>query len=425
MSRITDVLIIGNSLAAYAAAYWLGKGGVKTSLVTVGRGGSGESAEIPYFAEGDSSQFFAKDLLQAGGEQILQRAVDQLSLIAPLAVQELLIDQLKIPFEKLENGSFKLTQGIGHSRPRILSYKGDLEKAIVEALLHEIATFENVTILARHTAVELLTFDHSSKPADSFRRSTCCGAYLLDRVSGEVESWLAKETIVATKGLDTLFYDHPVEHNDGLGLLSSTEVRMIYLNWLQKASGEIPFTPPSCQGGIFVEKGGLTSVQRLRVLGEWACTGVQGNLPVSGIQMLESFAWAKTAADEMVKQIQKFIYYTPLVKEWNNAKEAVSSDIIENDWQVFQQILWSYVGADMDAFRIARAIPLLKTLQASVEDTYRCYRSNAELIHLRHALRAALLVCQAVEKSAGFAQKDKILSQSSFSVEKMDAVRLG
>jgi hypothetical protein len=64
----------------------------------------------------------------------------------------------------------------------------------------------NVKVISHATAVDLLTVSHHSlEPTDVYRLLTCVGAYVLDQTTGKIFSLLAKETILATGGLGSVF----------------------------------------------------------------------------------------------------------------------------------------------------------------------------------------------------------------------------
>ena len=63
-----------------------------------------------------------------------------------------------------------------------------------------------MTVVTGRTAIDLLTLSHhSSDPLDVYQPPTCVGAYVFDQETGQVETVLARRTILATGGLGRIY----------------------------------------------------------------------------------------------------------------------------------------------------------------------------------------------------------------------------
>lgn len=154
-----------------------------------------------------------------------------------------------------------------------------------------------------------------------------------------------------------------------------------------------PVAQYSC-GGILVDKVAQTTLQRLRAVGEVACTGLLVDDGDESLRVLEALTWATTCAEDLAKQIPKFVYYFPEMKEWNKPIQNTSS-IIQEDWHLLREIMWSYIGIKRDPERQWRGYHLLERLKISNE--FEGEKSfSIERQCLINALQTALLMAEGV-----------------------------
>ncbi|SCA63811.1 L-aspartate oxidase 1 [Chlamydiales bacterium SCGC AG-110-P3] len=238
----TDVLVLGSGIAGCVAAYTLAKQGVQVTMVTssIDPRQSGSYAEhegIAYSGEGDSVDLFEGDLQTVGGRLTCSRAIEHVASEGPRLIDELLIDELRIPFDRGSEGGLVRQQEPGHSCARVIRCGDATGREIIEALLKKLVEAPNVAILDSHTAVELITLGkHSTKHGDLYKKPTCVGVYVLDKRSREVVSCLAKETILATGGFGQIFqYNTSAApaRGDGLVMASRAGARILNLQMLQ------------------------------------------------------------------------------------------------------------------------------------------------------------------------------------------------
>lgn len=145
-------------------------------------------------------------------------------------------------------------------------------------------------------------------------------------------------------------------------------------------------------GGVAVDKVGQTTLSRLRAIGEVSCTGLFYEYRDEAMSVLESLAWSVSCAEDIAKQIPKFAYYFPELKEWSYPIDN-NSRVISEDWRMLQQIMWHYLGMVRSSERSKRGRDLLQNLKAYNEkDANNTF--SIERHHLNQAIQTALLIAR-------------------------------
>lgn len=239
----TDVLVIGAGIAGAATALAAARAGCDVTVIAKSR--RPESSSNTHWAQGgiiyrgrrDSPDLLVKDIIAAGGGNVLPAAARQLAVKGPRLVKRLLIDELQIPFDRSGRGAVDLTEEAAHSVPRIIHVEDLTGRAIGEALLGAMARERRIRLLHGVSAVDLLTLSHHSRdPLDVYAPPTCFGAFVLWRDEGRVTPIFATETVLATGGLGRL-YLHTTNPNgargDGLAMAYRAGARIINLEYIQ------------------------------------------------------------------------------------------------------------------------------------------------------------------------------------------------
>lgn len=238
----TEVLIIGSGIAGGTAALILADAGVSVTLVT--RSTSGEDSNtyyaqggIIYRGENDSVSLLVKDIVRAGAGLSSRKAATILAREGPLLVEQLLMNRLKIEFDRTEEGKLALAREGGHSIPRIVHASDATGKVIESALIGVLKGHPNITFLRGYTAVDLLTPSHHSRNRLAvYKPESCVGAYLYDQQKRRVIRCLAKNTLLATGGLGEIFLrttNPPGSRGDGLAMASRAGARVINAEFIQ------------------------------------------------------------------------------------------------------------------------------------------------------------------------------------------------
>jgi L-aspartate oxidase len=242
-ARRADVLVIGCGIGGSAAALRLSE---EESLhVTVITGADHPQETGTFYAQGgivyrglhDSAELLAEDIIRAGDGLCNPEAVSMLCEEGQPLLRDMLIEGLHVPFDAGPSGDWELALEGAQSTARILHVADATGRAIEERLVSALMSRPNVELLARHTAVDLLTPAHHSRDRRAvYEPLSCCGAYVLDQQRGKVVTYLAEATIVATGGLGQIFLhttNHVTSRGDGLAMAHRAGARVINAEYVQ------------------------------------------------------------------------------------------------------------------------------------------------------------------------------------------------
>ncbi|HVN41214.1 MAG TPA: L-aspartate oxidase [Steroidobacteraceae bacterium] len=238
----SDVLILGCGIAGGTTALELADAGLDVLIVT-------RAAEIgesnTYWAQGgiifkgdeDAPELLGRDIENAGGGICRPEAVEILARSGPRLVQSLLIDRLKVPFDRRSDGRLALGREGGHSMARIAHATDATGRAIENALIAELKRHPKVRFLTGHTAVDLLTPAHHGRDRRAiYDPLSCVGAYVLDQATGNIVRCYARATVLATGGLGQIFLrtTNPAgSRGDGLAMAYRAGARVINTEYVQ------------------------------------------------------------------------------------------------------------------------------------------------------------------------------------------------
>lgn len=208
----TQALVIGSGIAGATAALTLADAGLQVTLLTADDApdkGNTALAQggIVYRAEEEKPGELEKEILTAGWKHNNVRAVRHLAKRGPEAVEKILLDRLGIEFARNEDGGWDLIREGGHGKGRILHCADYTGRTIMEHLTKAVQDNENITLLTKRTAVDLLTSHHHSCSLE-FKyqlNNQCCGAYVFNQELGQVETLLSDYTVLATGGIGQIY----------------------------------------------------------------------------------------------------------------------------------------------------------------------------------------------------------------------------
>jgi L-aspartate oxidase len=153
----------------------------------------------------DSFELHVRDTLTAGAALCKESVVRQIVEEGPARIAELI--ELGTHFSRreapAENGGRELDLGKegGHSKRRILHAKDVTGREIERALLNAAAQQPNITIFENHLAIDLVT----SQKLGYVGENRCLGAYVFDKQTGNVETFAAPMTLLATGGCGKVY----------------------------------------------------------------------------------------------------------------------------------------------------------------------------------------------------------------------------
>ena len=201
-SQQFDVLIIGSGLAGLTAALLLAPGR-RVAVVTKrqlsdGSSGWAQGGMAAVLGADDSLNQHVEDTLVAGGGLCDVDATRAVVEGAPAAIAWL--RQLGVPFSEESPGNLHLTREGGHSQRRIVHVADATGAAVQQTLIAQVRATPSITLFEHHMLVDLITDRKLKRPG-----KRCHGAYVLDVDSGQVQTFSAPQTILATGGAGKVY----------------------------------------------------------------------------------------------------------------------------------------------------------------------------------------------------------------------------
>jgi L-aspartate oxidase len=242
MIRKTDFLVIGSGIAGLSFALKAARHGrvtivtkkkIQQSNTALAQGGV-----AAVFGENDSFTLHIADTLKAGDGLCNRDVVKMVVENGPERVRELV--EMGARFNMAGRGKFDFALGRegGHSAKRIV-YAHDLTgREIEDALVARAWEDDNITILEDHVAVNLITFSSSVRSGIlvTQHENICCGAYVLNNTTGEVETFHAAITLLATGGASKvyLYTSNPdIATGDGIAMAYRAGASVANLEFVQ------------------------------------------------------------------------------------------------------------------------------------------------------------------------------------------------
>ena len=236
MDGAYDALVIGSGISALAFALEVADRGRSVCVVTKRDAHEANTA----YAQGgiaavlsptDSFEAHVADTLMAGAGLCRRPVVERVVKEGPAVVRRLIeygvrFDRADAPpaDEGSDDVEYDLGREGGHSHRRVL-HAGDITGAeVMRGLLESLSARENVTIIERHCAVDVITTRRVQTPDTPYRpeeQHRVLGAYVLDEDAGEVRTLLAKAVLLATGGASKvyLYTSNPdVATGDGIAM---------------------------------------------------------------------------------------------------------------------------------------------------------------------------------------------------------------
>jgi L-aspartate oxidase len=236
----TDCLVIGAGLAGSAYALHLARAGRKVELLSLAEPLQANSdwaqGGIIYDTSPDPARL-AADIISASDGTANPAAVAQLGAEGPAAVKELLIDELRVGFDREAGGELHRTREGGHQERRIIHTRDTTGHSILAAVAARVDTTPGITRRRDMVAIDLLTLSHSStEPLDRYEPLTCFGCYALETATGEIVAFVARKTILATGGLGGIFQhttNQPGSVGHGVAMAYRVGARLMDLEYVQ------------------------------------------------------------------------------------------------------------------------------------------------------------------------------------------------
>ncbi|HEY4706272.1 MAG TPA: L-aspartate oxidase [Thermodesulfobacteriota bacterium] len=206
MGTSHDFLVIGSGIAGLAFAL---KAAERGSVALITKRNISESAT--YYAQGgiasvlsaeDTFDAHIKDTLYAGAGLCDSSIVEMVVRDGPARIHELMALGVKFSRQRENGAELDLGKEGGHSKRRIVHAEDLTGKAVEEALVASAKAHPAISVFENHIAVDLILH---SKFVSEIGEDAVWGAYVLDKGTGEVKSFLSRATVLATGGAGKVY----------------------------------------------------------------------------------------------------------------------------------------------------------------------------------------------------------------------------
>jgi len=223
MGKVSKFLVIGSGIAGLSFALRAAKKGRVTIITKKEASESStnyaQGGIATVWSDEDSFESHIEDTHKAGAGLCHADTVDFVVRDAPARIRELI--EWGVEFTR-QTGKreFDLHREGGHSARRIFHAKDLTGREVERALLLRARENPRIRIFENHTAINLITrqklssFDHPGV-------DEVLGAYVLDRTTGQIHTFVADVTVLATGGSGKvyLYTSNPdVATGDGVAL---------------------------------------------------------------------------------------------------------------------------------------------------------------------------------------------------------------
>ncbi len=240
MAERFDFLVIGSGVAGLSFALKAAEHG---TVAVVTKKNSAESNTN--YAQGgiaavmdpaDDVEAHVQDTLIAGAGLCDEEVVRVVATEGPERVRELMA--FGADFDTNADGTLHLGREGGHSARRIVHTADMTGREIEATLLGAVRDHPRIQVLEHHFAVNLLT-EHQlgtdvAKPAPGGLH--CFGAYVLDTRSGQVETYLARATLLAAGGAGQVYLhttNPAVATGDGIAMAYRARATIANMEFIQ------------------------------------------------------------------------------------------------------------------------------------------------------------------------------------------------
>ena len=209
MEHASDVLVIGSGLAGlgyalkvaeFATVNLVTKRGVTETSTSKAQGGI-----AAVLGPDDRFEYHIQDTLTVGEGLSHPDIVELVVRQGPERIKELV--SLGAHFDVGADNGYDLGREGGHSRRRII-HAHDMTGAEVERILAEkVLAHPNIQVFEQHMGVNLITEERVVRRGRSVvnREANCLGAYVLNCLNGEVDTFSAAITLLATGGVGKVY----------------------------------------------------------------------------------------------------------------------------------------------------------------------------------------------------------------------------
>ncbi|MBF0265947.1 MAG: L-aspartate oxidase [Gammaproteobacteria bacterium] len=153
----------------------------------------------------------------------------------------------------------------------------------------------------------------------------------------------------------------------------------------------VPAAHYTC-GGVMTDINGKTDINNLYAIGETAFTGFHGANRMASNSLLECLVFAQATADHILAHGNQSIDQS--IRPWDESLVTGSEEevIVSHNWSELRRVMWDYVGIVRNNKRLNKALKRINLLTYEVDEYYRQYKINPDLIELRNLVQVAQLI---------------------------------
>ena len=245
MARLqADFLVLGSGIAGLTFAIKAAHAHPQRKILILTKTVEGESntryaqggVAAVWDHEKDNFDKHVEDTLDAGDGLCRREVVEIVVHEGPDRVQEIIDWGARFDREK-DSEHYDLAREGGHSEHRILHYKDLTGWEMQRTLMEEAKRFSNIEVLEHYFALDLITQHHLGHMVIRVTPGIeCYGCYALNKQNGEIDTLLARTTIVCTGGTGQVYKSttNPViATGDGIAMAYRAKGRVENMEFVQ------------------------------------------------------------------------------------------------------------------------------------------------------------------------------------------------
>jgi L-aspartate oxidase len=140
-------------------------------------------------------------------------------------------------FDKKQTGVYDLAKEGGHSEYRILHHRDNTGFEIERALLEKVRSHPNVTIKENQYTIDIITQHHLGQEVNRRRNDIkCFGAYVLDKKTNAIDTYLSKVTMLCTGGNGNVYSTTTsplIATGDGQAMVHRAKGKLRHMEFIQ------------------------------------------------------------------------------------------------------------------------------------------------------------------------------------------------
>jgi L-aspartate oxidase len=237
--RKVDFLVIGSGIAGLSYALKVAGHG-KVCVVTKGKA---EESNTRYAQGGIAAVMYSPDTYEKhiadtliAGDDLSNKEVVRFTISESTERIKDLISW-GAEFDKTTGGKYDLAKEGGHSEFRVLHHKDNTGGEIENVLVDKVLAHPNIEVVENAFAIDLLTQHHLGVIVNKKTPEVkCYGAYIMNEETNEIETILAKTTLMATGGAGNVYNittNPPIATGDGIAMVHRAKGKIENMEFIQ------------------------------------------------------------------------------------------------------------------------------------------------------------------------------------------------